>query len=173
MNYSSLVIETDFDKVKDKDVIKKINDYQYAFDGNKKTKVYNTKVSLPLGTKYFADTGIQCSNKKNNIYTFVDAKPSQKNILSSASSDLSKISEDSIENPNFKTTTCTKKPVKRTTVSLSGKSTKKSHYVGIETFDTPSLQDMNMGQQFFIGSFAVLGLFLFYKGLSRNYLRTQ
>jgi hypothetical protein len=165
MNYSSLVIKTDFDKVKDKDVITKINDYQYAFDGNKKTKVYNTKVSPPLGMKYFADTGIKCSNKKKNIYTFVDAKPSEKNILSSASLDLKKIddSNEKIENPNFNTTKCTKKLVNRTTVGLDGKSKKKSHYVGIETFVTPSLQKMNIGQQFFIGSFAVLGLFLFYK----------
>jgi len=165
MNYSSLVKETDFDKVKDTDVITKINDYQYAFDGNKKTKVYNTKVSPPLGMKYFADTGIKCSNKKKNIYTFVDAKPSEKNILSSASLDLKKIddSNEKIENPNFNTTKCTKKLVNRTTVGLDGKSKKKSHYVGIETFVTPSLQEMNIGQQFFIGSFAVLGLFLFYK----------
>jgi len=174
MNYSSLVIDTSFGNLDTSeykgDIFKKINDYQYAFDGNKKTKVYNTKVSPPLGTKYFADTGIQCSNKKKNIYTFIDAKPSQKNILSSASADLSKIDDSNtkIENPNFKTTTCTKKPVKRTTVGLNGKSKKKSHYVGIETFVTPNLQDMNMGQQFFIGSLAVLGLFLFYKGFLKR-----
>ncbi len=171
MNYSSLIIDTDFDNISEKKILNKINDYQYAFDGNKKTTVYKTTVSPPLGMKYFADTGIQCSNKKNNIYTFVDAKPSdKKSILSSASADLSKIEEkdDNVfDTPNFKTTTCTKKPVKRTTVGLSGKKKQESHYVGVETFVTPNLQNMDAGQKFFIGSFAVLGLLLFYKGFQK------
>jgi hypothetical protein len=35
MDYSSLVKNTNFDKVKDKNVIKKINDYNNALNGNK------------------------------------------------------------------------------------------------------------------------------------------
>ena len=31
-----------------------------------------------------------------------------------------------------------------------------------------NFQDMNLGQQFFIGSFAVLGLYLFYKAISKK-----
>ena len=152
------------------DIFKQLANYQYAMDGNKKTTIYNTKVSPPLGRKYFVDTGIQCSNKKQNIYTFVDAKSSNNNILLSASADLSRIndSDKNIENPNFATTTCTKKPVNLNTVALNGKNRKESHYVGLESFVTPSLQNMNAGQQFFIGSFSVLGLLLFYKAFYKR-----
>ena len=48
MDYSSLVKNTNFDKVKDKNVIKKINDYNNALNGNK-TSIYNSKVTAPLG----------------------------------------------------------------------------------------------------------------------------
>jgi hypothetical protein len=173
MNYSSLIIDTSFGNLETTeykgDIFKQLANYQYAMDGNK-TTIYNTKVSLPLGVKYFADSGIQCSNKKQNIYTFVDAKSSQKNILLSASADLSKINniDKNIENPNFATTKCTKKPVKLTTIGLNGKKKKESKIVGTESFVTPSLQTMNAGQQFFIGSFTVLGLLLFYKAFYKR-----
>ena len=174
MNYSSLIIDTSFGNLETNgfkgDIFKQLTNYQYAMDGNKKSSIYNTKISPPLGRKYFADTGIQCSNKKQNIYTFVDAKSSQNNILLSASADLSRINDNdkNIENPNFATTTCTKKPVKMNTVGLNGKKRKESHYVGKESFDIPSLQNMNAGQQFFIGSFTMLGLLLFYKAFYKR-----
>ena len=176
MNYSELIIDTSFGNLntyeQNGNIFAQIADYQYAFDGSQNTTIYNREVSQPLGMNYYADTGILCNNKNRFIYTFVNAKPSsQQSIISSASEDISKIKDidANIENSNFATTKCRNKQVKRTTVGINGEKKKESQYVGIEeSFVTPSLQNMNAGQQFFIGSFIVLGLLLFYKAFLKK-----
>ena len=89
MEYSSLVKVTNFDKVKDKDVIKKINDYYNALNGNE-TSIYKSKVTAPLGKSYFYNTEIKCG--KNNRYIFANHKPSGiKSINYSAEFSLNQI----------------------------------------------------------------------------------
>ena len=157
MDYSSLVKNTNFDKLKNKKVIPKINDYNNALNGNK-TSIYKSKVTAPLGKNYFYNTGIKCG--KNNRYIFAEHKPSdKKSIYDSASFSLNQIADELNTSSTYK---CVKK--KKTTVGVNGKKKAKRHYV--EPF--VNLQDMNAGQQFFIGSFAVLGLYLFYKAISKK-----
>ena len=157
MDYSLLVKDTNFDKLKNKKVIPKINDYNNALDGNK-TKVYNSKVRAPLGKKYFYNTGIKCG--KNNRYIFANHKPSgKKSIYDSASFSLNQITDKLNTTSTYK---CVKKKFK--TVGVNGKKKTKRRYVE----PLVNFQDMNLGQQFFIGSFAVLGLYLFYKAISKK-----
>lgn len=157
MDYSSLVKNTNFDKVKDKDVIKKINDYYNALNGNK-TSIYKSKVTAPLGKNYFYNTGIKCG--KNNRYIFTEHKPSGiKSIYDSAKFSLNQIADELNTSTTYK---CKKK--KKTTVGVKGK--KKAKTYNVEPF--VNLQEMNVGQQFFIGSIAVLGLYLFYKAISKK-----
>ena len=157
MEYSSLVKNTNFDKVKNKDVIKKIIDYNNALNGDK-TKIYKSKVTAPLGKRYFYNTEIKCG--KNNRYIFANHKPSGKTgIYDSAEFSLNQINNNLNTSSTFK---CKKK--KFTTIGVNGKKKTKRHFV--EPF--VNLQDMNVGQQFFIGSIAVLGLYLFYKAISKK-----
>ena len=157
MEYSSLVKDTNFDKVKDKDVIKKINDYNNALNGNK-TSIYKSKVTAPLGKSYFYNTGIKCG--KNNRYIFANHKPSgKKSIYDSAEFSINQIKDNLNTSTTYK---CKKK--KFTTVDVNGKKKAKSY--NVEPF--VNLQEMNVGQQFFIGSIAVLGLYLFYKAISKK-----
>lgn len=160
MDYSSLI------KTPKGDDFKKINEYQKALDGNKSTAFTGSR---PLGRRYFENTGIVCNNSKNNRYLFIDSIPNagsqqlpKNGIYYSANSDFSKVSDTLNESSKYD---CVKKTY--TTVDAKGKKKKKTYYVGKETFISPNFNEMNMGQQFFIGSFAVLGLFLFYKGFFR------
>ena len=163
MDYSSLI------KTPKGNDFKKINEYQKALDGNKST-AFTAKP--PLGRRYFENTGIGCNNSKNNRYVFIDSMPNagpstlqqlpKNGIYYSANSDFSKVTDTLNESSKYD---CVKKTY--TTVDVKGKKKKKKYYVAKETFISPNLNEMNMGQQFFIGSFAVLGLFLFYKGFFR------
>jgi hypothetical protein len=161
MNYSSLI------KTPKGDDFKKINEYQKALDGNKSSAF---TASRPLGRRYFENTGIRCNNSKNNRYVFIDSIPKagpqqlpKNGIYYSANMDFSKVSDTLNESSKYD---CVKKTY--TTVDAKGKKKKKTYYVAKETFISPNLNEMNMGQQFFIGSFAVLGLFLFYKGFLKR-----
>ena len=157
MEYSSLVKVTNFDKVKDKDVIKKINDYYNALNGNE-TSIYKSKVTAPLGKSYFYNTEIKCG--KNNRYIFANHKPSGiKSINDSAEFSLNQIKDNLNESTTYNCITKT-----FTTVGVNGK--QKTETYNVEPF--VNLQEMNVGQQFFIGSVAVLGLYLFYKAISKK-----
>jgi hypothetical protein len=181
MNYSSLI------KTPEGDDFKKTAEYQKALDGKKSTAI---SASPPLGRRYLINTKFRCNNTKNNRYIFINAKPNvslstissinqvsvdslyDKNVLKqlpknsiyySAIRDLSRVSErinSSIIND------CEKKSY--TTIDENGKTKIESQYVKKESFVTPSLQNMNAGQQFFIGSFTVLGLLLFYKAFLKR-----
>lgn len=161
MDYSGLIKSTDFSTYK-KNIYTKIQDYQNALDGNK-TNVFKSKVTPPLGMKYFVNTGIKCRNNLDR-YLYIDAKQSvDKSILMSASSDIDRVTNDL----NQSTKNDCKK-IKMPTIDKNGKQKYKIHYVGKEPFISPNLQMMNAGQQLFIGSFTILGLFLFYKALVRK-----
>jgi carboxypeptidase C (cathepsin A) len=191
MNYSSLVKEPKGDD------FAIITEYQKALDGNSSSAL---AAALPLGRRYFENTGIRCNNMKNTRSVFIDAKPSavssntsinaiqiDNNVVSadllsdddakkilnelsnngiyySANKDFSKVSDTLNESSKYD---C-KKITTKQTVDVNGKTKKGTYYVGKETFISPNFQKMNMGQQFFIGSFAVLGLLLFYKGLLKR-----
>jgi hypothetical protein len=157
MDYSSLVKKTNFNRVKKKKVMSKIDNYNNALNGYK-TNVYKSKVTAPLGKRYFYNTGIKCG--KNNRYIFANHKPSGiKSIYDSALFSINQIKDKFNTSTTYK---CKKK--KFTTIGVNGKKKAKRHYV--EPF--VNLQEMNVGQQFFIGLIAVLGLYLFYKAISKK-----
>jgi hypothetical protein len=163
-DYSSLVKDTNFDTYT-KNKYKKINDYQRALDGKKPKKgsssIFNSKVSQPLGADYFYKTDLKCNNyQRKDRYIYVDGKPKSGGIYSSALFSINKIPyglNDSLKK-------CVKK--KKKIVGINGK--KKSQKRYIESFISPNLQEMNAGQQFFIGSIAVIGLYLFYKAIYKK-----
>ena len=179
MDYYKYVETTNFNETNDagpvqkkgEDIFKRIANYQNAYDGNSGTTVLydpsstKQKVSPPLGRSYFYETDIRCNNYPNQKrHIFIDAKTSsQKNILAAATADINNIKNLS-NDP--KPTVCVKKTY--TAVGVNGKRKSESQYVGKETFVLPSLGKMDAGQQLFIGSFAVLGLFLFYKVLCKK-----
>jgi hypothetical protein len=163
-DYSSLVKDTNFDTYT-KNKYKKINDYQRALDGKKPKKgsstIFNSKVSQPLGADYFYKTGLKCNNyQRKDRYIYVDGKPKSGGIYSSALFSINKIPYEL--NDSLKK--CVKKKYK--IVGINGK--KKSQKRYIESFISPNLQEMNAGQQFFIGSIAVIGLYLFYKAIYKK-----
>jgi hypothetical protein len=87
---------------------------------------------------------------------------SQNTIYYSANNDFSKLTNDPLnESSKYD---CKKQTTY--TIDVNGKKKKQTAYVSTESFI--SLNQMNMGQKFFIGSFAVLGLLLFYKGLLKG-----
>lgn len=184
MNYSSLITTPEGDD------FKKTAEYQKALDGKKSTAF---SASPPLGRRYLIDTKFRCNNTKNNRYIFINAKP---NVSLSNISSLQQVSVDSLYDKNVKNVLkqlpknsiyysatrdllrvserintsiindCEKKSY--TTIDVNGKPKIESRYVKKESFVTPSLQNMNAGQQFFIGSFTVLGLLLFYKAFLKR-----
>jgi len=163
-DYSSLVKDTDFDTYT-KNEYTKINDYQLALDGKKPKKgsstIFNANVSRPLGADYFYKTGFKCNNyPSKDRYIYVDAKPKSGGIYSSALFSINKI-PDELSNL---LKNCVKN--KKTIINISGKKTSQTHYS--ESFISPNLQEMNVGQQFFIGSFTVIGLYLFYKAILKR-----
>lgn len=163
-DYSSLVKDTDFDTYTENKYTK-INDYQLALDGKKPKKgsstIFEANVSRPLGADYFYNTGFKCNNyPSKDRYIYVDAKPKSGSIYSSALFSINKIPDelnDSLKN-------CVKN--KKTIVGINGKKTSQTRYS--ESFISPNLQEMNAGQQFFIGSFTVIGLYLFYKAIFKK-----
>jgi len=168
---------------------KKITEYQKALDG-KKSSAFD--VSAPLGTQYFYNTGMKCGNKKKEKqYVFIDARPSVKSdnvSLANCVADCDILDPDCIKclpknsiyysalndlTNNISNTLaqtgkndCVK--MTRDTIDVKGKKKKETRY-GKESFVTlPSLQDMDAGQQFFIGSISVVGLFLFFKAFYKR-----
>ena len=163
-DYSSLVKDTNFDTYR-KNKYKKINDYQRALDGKKPKKgsstIFNSKVSQPLGADYFYKTGLKCNNyQRKDRYIYVDGKPKSGGIYSSALFSINKIPDEL--NDSLKK--CVKR--KKKIVGINGKKTSQTRYS--ESFISPNLQEMNAGQQFFIGSFTVIGLYLFYKAIYKK-----
>ena len=145
MDYSSLI-----------KMVKNPFDYQKAMDGEKSKAI---KADPPIGRRYFQNTGIRCEKSKQNRYFFVDAKPYGKSsIYDSAMRDFNKITNELNESAN---NLCIKKQM--TTVGVDGKKKKKTYAVSKEAF-----QNMNAGQQFFIGSLSVLGLYLLYRGIYKK-----
>ena len=163
-DYSSLVKDTNFDTYT-KNKYKKINDYQRALDGKKpkkgSTSVFESNVSQPLGADYFYKTGLKCNNyRRKDRYIYVDGKPKSGGIYSSALFSINKIPDEL--NDSLKK--CVKR--KKKIVDINGKKKSQTRY--IESFISPNLQEMNAGQQFFIGSIAVIGLYLFYKAIYKK-----
>ena len=99
-----------------------------------------------------------CIQEKYQIYR--KCLP-QNSIYYSADRDLNNISQ------TLSTATKNCKKVKKTKIDVYGKSKKETKYA-IEPFVLPSFEKMDMGHQFFIGSFTVLGLFLFYKAFLKK-----
>lgn len=179
MDYSKYV------KTPKGDEYKKINEYQKALDGNNSKAL---DVSAPLGSQYFYETGFKCNNKKKkNRYGFIDAKPDkQSNNVSLANcvADCNNLDPDCIQclpknsiyysalndlTNNLSDTLgqtgnndCVK--MKKNKIDANGKK-KKVTYYGKESF---YIHNMDAGQQFFIGSFAVVGLYLFYKAIYKR-----
>jgi len=165
---------------------KKIFDYQKALNGIK-SSAFN--VSAPLGMRYFYNLQLNGDNTKKKRHLFVNAKPEtqtdytvlenctadcltldsacksclpKNSIYYSASYSLDQIKDEiSEDNPNIF------KKIKKEKISVRGKKKTETRY-GKEMFVAPSLEKMDAGQQFFIGSFAVIGLFLFYKAFYKR-----
>ncbi len=162
MDYSTLVKTTDFSKLSDKKVFSKTEDYQDALEGNK-TDIFKKKVTAPLGSRYFYQTDIMC-DKKNRLNLFINAKPSgEKSIFDSAIFNINRISD----NLNDSTKFACKKRTKQT-ISIGGNKKKQKRYT--EPFIIqPDINEMDIGQKFFIMSISVFGLFLFYRGINRSF----
>jgi hypothetical protein len=175
MDYSKYV------KTPEGDEYNQIIEYQKALNGNNSSVL---EVSAPLGMRYFYNSGSICDDSKNEEYLFVNAKPENQtdytvledcdancstldsnckrclpknSIYSSALYNLDQISQTINENNPKK---C--KEMRKETIDENGNKKFETRY-GKETFVAPRLDKMDTGQRFFIGSFAVIGLFLFYK----------
>jgi len=175
MDYSKYV------KTPEGDEYNQIIEYQKALNGNNSSAL---EVSAPLGMRYFYNSGLKCDDSNNDRYLFVNSKLEtqtdytvlencdancstldsacksclpKNSIYYSASNDMDQISQNISETGQ---NSC--KEMRKETIDENGNKKFETRY-GKETFVAPRLDKMDTGQRFFIGSFAVLGLFLFYK----------
>jgi len=171
-NYSDLIMEpkgATFESIRNE-----INEYEKALDG-KTSKVVLT-ATPPFGNVYFHPTGETCIDTKNwntvPLFTVVDAHKKGITLSQSAERDFNNVGK--VSPPiNF----C--KAVTIKTMNAEGKPSNETQNVALEesenispdirvkeSMETKDLEnELDGGQQIFIGSAVVLGLYLFYKVL--------
>lgn len=171
-NYSELIMgpkAASFTSIRDE-----INEYEKALDG-KPSKVVLT-ATPPFGQVYFHPTGETCIDTKTGEtvrrFTVVDAHKKDITLAQSAERDFNNVGQ---------VTGLSRKcvPVTIKTMNAEGKATNETQYVSLtesenispdirvkESMTTADLEnELDGGQQIFIGSAVVLGLYLFYKVL--------
>jgi hypothetical protein len=160
---------TDFASIRNE-----INEYEKALDGKPSTVVLTA--TPPFGNVYFHPTGETCIDTKkwNTVprFTVVDAHKKGVTLAQSAEHDFNNVGK--VSTPSF---FC--KAVTIKTMNAEGKVTNETQNVSLaesenispdirvkESMATKDLEnELDGGQQIFIGSAVVLGLYLFYKVL--------
>jgi polygalacturonase len=176
-NYSDLIVGprgVDFASIRNE-----INEYEKALDGKPSTVVLTA--TPPFGNVYFHPTGEKCIYDKTGEtvqrFTVIDAYKKDITLIQSAERDFNNVG---------KITGLSRKcvPVTIKTMNAEGKSGKETQFVSItesknispdirmkESMDnmkTDLENELDGGQQIFIGSAVVLGLYLFYKVLYKR-----
>ena len=166
-------------------------EYDKALNGINSSKLVS---AAPLGKLYFYNTGVKCNSNGKQVdrYSVIDAregilKPDgsvDKSIFSSAVADFNR-STLFKDKPNYSETIADKCiPITLEPVDVYGRKQKEqTHHVavldiqnynntqlGMESFVSsnlvvPSFERMDLGQKTFIWSTALLGLYLFHKGI--------
>ena len=180
-DYSDLIVgpkAVDFTSIRNE-----INEYENALDGKPSTVVLTA--TPPFGNIYFQPTGETCMDMKTRKmvqqFTVVDAHKKGITLAESAERDFNNVGKISTPNNWCKAVTIK-------TMTSEGKAGKETQFVSfaesenispdirvkesmdnIATTTTTDLEEeLDGGQQIFIGSAVVLGLYLFYKVLYKR-----
>jgi hypothetical protein len=186
-DYSDLIVgpkATDFASIRNE-----INEYEKALDGKPSTVVLTA--TPPFGNIYFHPTGETCIDEKSGKtvprFTVVDAHKKGITLAESAEKDFNNVDESSLSgvssnplkkgNISIPSNQCTSVAIK--TINSEGKTENQTQFVSSEesknispdirvkeSMETKDLEnELDGGQQIFIGSAVVLGLYLFFKVL--------
>jgi len=190
-DYSELIVEpkaADFASIS-----KEVNEYEKVLDGKASAKALT--ILPPFGRIYFENTGETCvgpDGKKQQQHTLVDSHSTNMSLLDSANRDFKMAA--TLEMPSaqeIRANRCV--PVTIKTIDSGGKAGKDTKYISVieENNMSPNIKmnkkknkenmmDYNMmnieqgveldaGQQLFVGSVTILGLYMFYKLLYKKY----
>lgn len=180
-NYSDLIVgpkATDFASIRNE-----INEYEKALDGKPSTVVLTAMP--PFGQIYFHPTGETCRDMKTwkTVPRFIVVDSHKKGIplAESAERDFNNVDDGKVSTPS---NWC--KAVTIKTMNAEGKTKKETQFVSLaesenispdirvkESMDNIATtrdleEELDGGQQIFIGSAVVLGLYLFYKVLYKR-----
>lgn len=189
-SYSNLILPPKYSKTNVKQNMKDINEYNKILKGEKSKKMPN--VDTPVGKVYVYDTGSMCSDVKTGmsipLHTIINEKTSKKKgLLASAYADFETAKTDPYidVSDNIGNNRCMTVDVKET--GINGKKTvNKKRNITVaeyrrtspdffaEGFISPGLVDdtitsdnymkhMNAGQRFFVGTVAVMGLYMYHQ----------
>jgi hypothetical protein len=188
-SYSDLIIPPKYSTKNIKQNMNEINEYKKILNGEKSKKMPN--VDAPVGKVYVYDTGSMCTDVKTGLsiprHTIVNEKTSKKNtLLASAYADFETAKTD--PNIDIDPTATNNDANKCMTVNvketgINGKKTvneKKNITIAeyrrtspdffAEGFISPDkvtsdnyMKHMDAGQRFFVGTVAVLGLYMYHQ----------
>jgi hypothetical protein len=188
-DYSTLIGEpkaADFASIS-----KEVNEYQKVLKGEASSKALT--VLPPFGRIYFEDTGEMCvgpDGKQYPQHTLVDAHVSKTGLLESANRDFKNASRSlmPMTPAQIRANRCV--PVTIKTIDSGGKAGKDTKYISVaeENIMSPDIKmlskkkkegmmlmnidadlQLDAGQQLFVGSVTILGLYMFYRLLYKKY----
>lgn len=187
-DYSTLIGEpkaADFASIS-----KEVNEYEKVLKGEASSKALT--VLPPFGRIYFEDTGETCvgpDGKKYPQHTLVDAHIPKMGLLESADRDFKNASTLLMPTAaEIRANRCV--PVTIKTIDSGGKAGKDTKYISVaeENIMSPDIKmvskkkkegmmlinidtgpKLDAGQQLFVGSVTVLGLYMFYRLLYKKY----
>jgi len=178
--YSSYIVgpkATDYASINNE-----VNEYEKALAGNPSKQVLS--VLPPFGRIYFQYTGETCTGPNGRKYpqhTVVDAHRSKMSIFDSASRDFN--NAQTINMPSRKVISADRcVPVTIKTIDTDGKAGKDTKYVAVyeaenispdiketmKNLNESSEVDLDAGQQLFVGSVTVLGLYMLFRMLYKK-----
>ena len=185
-DYSSLIVgpkAADFASIS-----KEVNEYDKALAGKSSSKVLS--VLPPFGRIYFQNTGETCTGpngRKYSQHTVVDAHRAKMSIFDSANRDFN--NAQTINMPSKQEIRADKcVPVTIKTIDSGGKAGKDTKYVAVYEAKniSPDIKmrktkketmmnvmdsgevDLDAGQQLFVGSVTVLGLYMLFRMLYKK-----
>jgi hypothetical protein len=188
-DYSTLISEpkaADFASIS-----KEVNEYEKVLKGEASTKALT--ILPPFGRIYFEDTGETCvgpDGKKYPQHTLVDAHVPKLGLLESADRDFKNVSTllMPMTATEIRANRCV--PVTIKTIDSGGKAGKDTKYISVieENNMSPNIKmlskknkegmilmnidtdaQLDAGQQLFVGSVTILGLYMFYRLLYKKY----
>ena len=179
-DYSSIIVgpkATDYASINNE-----VNEYEKALAGNPSKQVLS--VLPPFGRIYFQYTGETCTGPNGRKYpqhTVVDAHRSKMSIFDSANRDFN--NAQTINMPSRKVISADRcVPVTIKTIDSGGKAGKDTKYVAVyeaekispdiketmKNLNESSEVDLDAGQQLFVGSVTVLGLYMLFRMLYKK-----
>lgn len=179
-DYSSYIVgpkATDFASINNE-----VNEYEKVLAGNPSKQVLS--VLPPFGRIYFQYTGETCTapnGYKYPRYTVVDAHRSKMSIFDSANRDFN--NAQTINMPSSTVISADRcVPVTIKTIDTGGKAGKDTKYVAVyeaenispdiketmKNLNESSEVDLDAGQQLFVGSVTVLGLYMLFRMLYKK-----